>query len=131
MPRITEATNSPNKMIVSSPNLSGKCVAPGGKIVVLRSGNHVFDRSIRSATPQATYRYGAGKNAETAHTAAATAKPTIRLMTTDRVARNCATHRYCRARMARKPPDAAPNPDASLLLSEPVQFAAITATRNT
>src|SRR5438552_9391663 len=98
MPRITEATNTPNKIMVSSPNLSGKWVAPGGKRFVLRAGNHVATRSIRSATPQATYRYGAGKNAEAAHTTAAVARPAIRPMTKDRVARNRATHRYCRAR---------------------------------
>src|SRR5436853_433402 len=58
-------------MMVSSPNLSGKWAAPGGSTIVPRDGGHEFAISIEKARHQATYRCGAGSNAEAVQTTAA------------------------------------------------------------
>src|SRR6266508_389506 len=118
-------------MMVSSPNLSGKCAAPGGSTMVPRDGGHEFAISIEKARHQATYRCGAGSNAEAVQTTAAATSDPIRRITTDRVPGNPTTRANCKTRTATTPPYAAPNPAASRLLSGPVAFAAITATKNT
>src|SRR6266480_1379648 len=99
MPRIIEATNSPNKIVVSNPNRSGKCVAPGGNAVVLRAGGHELPMSIKRATAQPAYRCGAGSRAELAQIDAAEIKPAIRRLTKDRQAPNFRTLTYCKARI--------------------------------
>src|SRR5437667_292501 len=78
MPRMTEATNSPNKMMVSSPNRSGKCVAPSGDTTVLRDAGHELPMSIKRAKPHPTYRWGGESNAEAVQRIAAATSPTIR-----------------------------------------------------
>src|SRR5438045_6841117 len=94
MPRITEATNSPNKIVVSNPNRSGKCVAPGGNAVVLRAGSHELPMSIKRATAQPAYRCGAGSTAELAQINAAEIRPAIRRLTKNRQAPNLRTLMY-------------------------------------
>src|SRR5437762_11523798 len=129
MPRITEATKSPNKMIVSSPNRAGKCVAPGGEAVVPRDVGQELAMSIKRARLHPTYRYGAESNAQAAQRTPADTSPMIRRLTRVAVSGRRITRAYCSAKIARTPPYAAPNPAASLLLRASVAFAAITATR--
>src|SRR5207248_10271466 len=97
MPRLTEATNSPDKIVVSNPNRSGKCVAPGGNEVVLRAGGHELPISINRATAQPAYRCGAGSSAELAQISAAEIKPVIRRLTKDRQSLNFSTLTCCKA----------------------------------
>src|SRR6266581_823523 len=109
MPRITEAMNSPNKIVVSNPKRSGKCVAPGGNAVVLRAGGHELPMSIKRATTQPAYRCGAGSSAELAQIKAAEITPAIRRLTKDLQSPNPPTPVYCKPSIPRTPPYAGPN----------------------
>src|SRR5437660_8826342 len=104
MPRITEATNSPNKMMVSSPKRSGKCVAPGGEAVVPRDVGQELAMSIKRARLHPTYRYGAESNAQAAQRTAADTSPMIRRLTRVAVSGKRITRAYCSAKIARTPP---------------------------
>src|SRR5206468_6367705 len=86
-------------MMVSSPNLSGKCAAPGGSTIVPRDGGHEYAISIEQARHQATYRCGAGSNAEAVLTTAAATSHPIRRITTDRVSCNPMTRDRKRTRL--------------------------------
>ena len=66
---------------MSSPNRSGKCVAPGGEAVVLRDAGHELATSIKRATAHPAKWYGTANNAYTAQKVAAISNPIIRRLT--------------------------------------------------
>src|SRR5437870_5407046 len=64
IPRITAATNSPRRMMVNSPNRSGKCVGSGGNLMLSRVASHGVAKSTISATDHTQYRSGGARNAD-------------------------------------------------------------------
>ena len=64
MPRITDATNSPRRMMVKRPKRSGKWAASGGKFTLCFAASQGTVKSTISAVVHSQYRCGTGARAE-------------------------------------------------------------------